>query len=307
MLLTLSPVAFAQPNSPRIGFSHPRTERWVVGVEVQSPGRAAGINATASVPMPWPEQKVKIVETRKSAHVSAIRYRTIGGGTVRQMVILIPQLNPGETAHAMVTFDVTRSLTTAPTRTADLVIPAESPAAVRRFLSASPGIESGDPRIKQLAQEIQKPGLNDWQQTEAIYDWVRENITYQFDEQLKGARAALESGKGDCEELTSLFVALCRARGIPARSVWIPGHCYPEFYLHDAAGQGHWFPCQAAGSRAFGSMPEYRPVLQKGDRIRVPGISQPQRYVYDRLKATSVTAPLNVKFTRQKVKPLDNP
>ena len=52
--------------------------------------------------------------------------------------------------------------------------------------------------------------------------------------------------------------------------VWVPGHCYPEFYLEDAEGRGHWIPCQAAGTRAFGSMPEHRPILQKGDNFRVP-------------------------------------
>ena len=43
--------------------------------------------------------------------------------------------------------------------------------------------------------------------------------------------AALRDGTGDCEELSSLFIALCRAHGIPARTVWVPDHCYPEFYL----------------------------------------------------------------------------
>jgi hypothetical protein len=68
----------------------------------------------------------------------------------------------------------------------------------------------------------------------------------------------------------SLFVALCRAESIPARLVRVPGHCYPEFYLLDRNGKGHWFPCQAAGTRAFGSMPDPRPILQKGDNVLVP-------------------------------------
>ena len=80
-----------------------------------------------------------------------------------------------------------------------------------------------------------------------------------FARQIEGARQALDDGFGDCEELTSLFVAMCRAVGIPARCVWVPGHCYPEFYLEDKEGKGHWFPCQAAGSPAFGGIPEKRP------------------------------------------------
>jgi hypothetical protein len=90
------------------------------------------------------------------------------------------------------------------------------------------------------------------------------------DEPLKGALAALRDGTGDCDELSSLFIALCRANDIPARTVRVPGHCYPEFYLLDAQGKGRWYPCQAAGTRAFGGMPDPRPILQKGDNV--PGI-----------------------------------
>ena len=94
---------------------------------------------------------------------------------------------------------------------------------------------------------------------------------------------------------------MCRNNGIPARAVWIPGHCYPEFYLENAAGQGFWFPCQAAGTRAFGAMPEYRPVLQKGDSFRIPGNPRPQRYVAESLKAVKATANPVVKFIRERV------
>ena len=84
--------------------------------------------------------------------------------------------------------------------------------------------------------------------------------------------------------MTSLFVALCRNARVPARMVWIPEHCYPEFYLEDADGNGHWFPCQAAGTRQFGRMDEYRPVLQKGDRFKVPEKRAPMRYVSEFFK-----------------------
>ncbi len=58
-----------------------------------------------------------------------------------------------------------------------------------------------------------------------------------------------------------------------------PEHCYPEFYLEDANGFGHWYPCQVAGDRQFGEMKEYRPILQKGDRVKVPEQQGLQRYV----------------------------
>ena len=115
----------------------------------------------------------------------------------------------------------------------------------------SPYIESRDPKIRELAKEIGADKEKAWEKVEAIYDWVREKVEYK-NGPLKGALAALKDGTGDCEELTSLFIAICRANDIPARTVWVPGHCYPEFYLDDEEGKGHWFPCQAAGSPAFG-------------------------------------------------------
>jgi transglutaminase-like putative cysteine protease len=136
------------------------------------------------------------------------------------------------------------------------------------YLGTSPYIETNSPKIIKLAKEVTKD-KSGWEKVEAIYDAAREKVEYKNGD-LKGALRALNDGFGDCEELTSLFVAMCRAVGIPARSVWVPEHAYAEFYLVDDEGKGHWFPCQPAGARAFGGIPEHRPVLQKGDNFRDP-------------------------------------
>jgi hypothetical protein len=82
---------------------------------------------------------------------------------------------------------------------------------------------------------------------------------------------------------------MCRAEGIPARTVWVEGHCYPEFYLVDAKGNGWWFPCQAAGTRAFGGMPDQLPILQKGDAFRDPDRpGKSLRYVSEFVRGSAV-------------------
>jgi hypothetical protein len=69
----------------------------------------------------------------------------------------------------------------------------------------------------------------------------------------------------------------------------VQGHCYPEFYLQDKSGNGHWFPCQAAGSREFGGIAETRPILQKGDNFKPhPGQKKHQRYLAEFLTGTPV-------------------
>jgi hypothetical protein len=245
-----------------------RTQSYRVGVEVRAEGGPCrGIYASMPVPADWPEQKVRIINEDASADVKSIRYRTLPGG-VKQMIVEIPDLPVGDVARAVVTFSLERASLVAPSETDGLAIPEKPDRALRAFLGPSPYIETRHPKIVKLAKATGED-LDGWQKVEAIYDVVREKVEYRNGE-LKGAARALADGWGDCEELTCLFIAMARAEGIPARTVWVEGHCYPEFYLVDAAGNGWWFPCQIAGAPAFGGMPDQLPILQKGDNFRDP-------------------------------------
>jgi hypothetical protein len=79
--------------------------------------------------------------------------------------------------------------------------------------------------------------------------------------------------------MSALFVGLCRLSKIPARTVWVHSHDYPEFYLVDKQGKGHWIPAQVLGPAWFGEMAEYRPIFQKGDRFYDPLKKEYVRYV----------------------------
>ena len=274
-------------------------QRWKVGMKITAPaGPCAKIYGTATIPTDWPEQQVRLLEEDLSPEVKDLAYRTLDNG-VKQMRVSIPLLNAGQEAHAFVTVEVTRRSILGPDDPTQFTIPKRLPRDLGKFLAPSPKIESRHGKIRTLARQVVKDKESAWEQTEAIYDWVRDNVEY-VNGPLKGALAALNDGTGDCEELTSLFIALCRANRIPARTVWIPGHCYPEFYLQDAEGDGHWFPCQAAGTRDFGSMPDFRPILQKGDNFRVPEKKEPQRYVAEFLKVGAVRGGKpQVQFVRQ--------
>jgi hypothetical protein len=277
--------AGAAGSGPRLGEA--RAQRFRVGMIVGAAGGSLrDIYATMPVPGEWPEQQVRVVEEDVSPDVRNLRYRTLPTG-VSQMIIEIPSLRAGAKAQAIVTFELTRAAILSPEDTSELLIPAKPDRDLRIFLGPSPYIESRHPKIKQLAQTTTE-GLDGWAKVEKIYDTVREAVEYRNGE-LKGAARALADGWGDCEELTCLFIAMCRSEGIPARTVWVEGHCYPEFYLDDAAGTGHWFPCQAAGTRAFGEMPDQLPILQKGDNFRDsdrPG--KPLRYMSEFIRGSAV-------------------
>jgi hypothetical protein len=228
--------------------------------------------------MEWPEQTVVVTGKTIDPAVSNWEVRDLPGGA-RQVVVHMARVPAGATVNAIFHFQIDRARIVGPDQTEDLVIPARPDRELRMFMGNSPFIDTSNSRIRNASREIAAmEAETDWQRVEQIYDYVREHVAY-VEGSLKNASDALKDGQGDCEEMTSLFVALCRNARIPARMVWIPDHCYPEFYLEDAQGQGYWFPCQAAGTRQFGRMDEYRPVLQKGDRFKVPEKKVPVRYV----------------------------
>ncbi|HBJ38117.1 MAG TPA: transglutaminase [Planctomycetaceae bacterium] len=263
----------------RLSYDSPQKQTWRIGLRLDTNGVACNnILATFPIPMSWPEQAVRVVGQEIDDRVDRWSVRDLPGGA-RQVVLTMPRVLAGATPEVMLELEVIRSRIVGPESTSDLMIPVSPDSKLKIFLGTSPYIDSTDSRIRNAARDIAEQGHADpWSHVEAIYDWVREKVKY-VEGDIKSASQALRDGEGDCEELTSLFIAVCRASKIPARMVWIPDHCYPEFYLEDAKESGTWFPCQAAGTRQFGSMDEYRPVLQKGDRFKVPEKRQTVRYV----------------------------
>ena len=109
------------------------SQRLMVGMKVTAKGGPCrGIYATAPVPFDWPEQEVRIVDEQIGPAVRNLKYRSIDG-TVRQMLVEIPYLAPGEEVDALVTFEVTRRTMEAPDEgeTSGYVIPKRLPRNVR--------------------------------------------------------------------------------------------------------------------------------------------------------------------------------
>lgn len=141
--------------------------------------------------------------------------------------------------------------------------------------------------VKQTADRITGGAGSDVQKARAIYDWVVEN-TYR-EAKTRGCgtgdvKAMLEHGAlyGKCADLNALFVALCRASGVPARDVYgvrvvesprgyksmgrlgdvtKAQHCRAEFY---AQGIG-WVPVDPADVRKV--VLEERPNLTLADDV----------------------------------------
>lgn len=151
--------------------------------------------------------------------------------------------------------------------------------------------------------EVEEARITDWRKVEAIYDHVQATIKYVEGDD-KSALATLRDGEGDCQNISALFVGLCRTNKIPARIVWVHEHNYPEFCLADEAGDLHWFPCESSGMRAFGEMPTARVIMQKGDNFKVPERKKALRYASDYmigLPAGPGGGPPSHRFIREKL------
>jgi len=170
------------------------------------------------------------------------------------------------------------------------------PADVKKYLERDKYITTDD-RVKEIAWQITHDEKGVLSKARAVYDWVIMNTSR--DQTIKGCGTGeveriLAKRSGKCVDISSVFIALARASGVPAREVFgirlpdkgnkdISGdfHCWAEFYL---PGSG-WVPVDPADVRKimpgenldlqgakkhmdyyFGSVDQNRMVLGRGGR-----------------------------------------
>jgi len=86
------------------------------------------------------------------------------------------------------------------------------------FLKQEKYIDKNDPQIQEIAESIE--GQTEVGIVKNIYNYVIDNLEYTLHGKKDwGAVKALQQKKGDCTEYSDLFVAICRAKNIPARVV----------------------------------------------------------------------------------------
>jgi transglutaminase-like putative cysteine protease len=175
--------------------------------------------------------------------------------------------------------------------------PGPVPVEVRKYLESEFFVPVDDPTVKATAAQATKGRKGTLSKARAVYDWVVDNT--RRDPSVPGCglgkvEVTLAQRTGKCADISSVFVALARAAGVPAREVFglrlgQPGqkdlsdghHCWAEFYL---PGTG-WVPVDPADVRKamaernldlaaakplreyfFGGVDQFRIQLQKGGR-----------------------------------------
>jgi hypothetical protein len=152
------------------------------------------------------------------------------------------------------------------------------------YLNNTIFIQSKDPQIRGLAREIIKDEKDPLVAARLLYDWVYRNIEKVPTVTIPMATDVLKTKKGDCNEHTTLFAALARAAGIPAKIAvgltykdgFFYYHAWPEFYA------GHWiavdptlgqFPADASHIRLItGDIDRQIQILPVINKIHIEGL-----------------------------------
>ncbi len=152
--------------------------------------------------------------------------------------------------------------------------PYDSSSQLVQFYTKSEPFLEITPEIRAKAAEIVGSETNPFSRARKIFDWVNRKMVYFYPPPERGAQAALQLLKGDCGQYADLFVALCRAAGVPARFVagfqankkpTLGYHAWAEFYL---PGVG-WVPADAThdGRTQFTRLNNRRLIASVGSNI----------------------------------------
>jgi transglutaminase-like putative cysteine protease len=108
--------------------------------------------------------------------------------------------------------------------------PLRSTGGYDEYTLPSPKIDSNNPLIIRKAREIVDGEDDLFKAAFKLANWVSENVEYDLNELTtdiaQPASWVLENKQGVCDEMTSLFVAMARSQGIPAR--FVSGISYTE-------------------------------------------------------------------------------
>jgi len=156
-------------------------------------------------------------------------------------------------------------------------------------------IESDHPAIRRLAADLQSSEVI--KTIKAVFHWVAHHVRYSgYAARERGALYALEHKTGDCTEFMDLFVAVCRAGGLPARRVG--GYLCPENTVLKARDYHNWGEVYENGAWQIAD-PQNNVLMQNRDDyiamriIRAAGDSSLGTYNRFRVKGEGLLAKMN--------------
>jgi transglutaminase superfamily protein len=134
--------------------------------------------------------------------------------------------------------------------------PLASPSAeLEDYTTSNAMIQSDAPEIVKIANDVVGNETDAWKAAQKLERWVDDNVTNKnMDVAFASALEVCHNRSGDCSEHSVFLAALCRAAGIPARSVmgleylggiW-GGHAWDEVWI-----DGEWYALDATNGYGF--------------------------------------------------------
>jgi hypothetical protein len=121
-------------------------------------------------------------------------------------------------------------------------------------------IDPKDPEISDISYQVfSKAGNNNsFLVAKELFKWLKENTDYNIhfgSDNVQTASYTLQCRTGDCDDLSFLYISLCRSLNIPARFIRgflveennaIP-HAWAEVFVGGNLGDNGWIPVECAG------------------------------------------------------------
>lgn len=125
-------------------------------------------------------------------------------------------------------------------------------------------IDPNNAQISAIARGVQSTTKTNssFQLAKALFTWLKTNAHYQVHPETEGVQPAaitLEKKSGDCDDLSFLYISLCRSLGIPARFVrgylltsndngtaLATAHAWAEVFVGGSLGNSGWVPVESS-------------------------------------------------------------
>lgn len=254
----------------------PRTVRFTYEARVTAPEGAHVLELWLPLPRE-DDQSVMDVKLAGAAPVTVVRLAPSGDRAAYVRVA-----DPRGTVTLRETATVSRREVRAPVGVSRAALADIDPAVYAAELASTPSIQVND-EVRAIARRETAREPSVAAKARALYDWVWDHM--QYDKSVPGwglgdVPYCLKIGKGNCTDFHTLFIALSRASGIPAR--WNIGfplaygdgravgeqevkgyHCWAEFY---APGAG-WVPVDISEARKHPELKAYFFGGLSGNRV----------------------------------------
>ena len=142
----------------------------------------------------------------------------------------------------------------------------ENPGIIAQYTKAQSNdtiifIDPNNQDIKDVANNVieQTQSDNSLIIAKELFKWLKQNTRYKVHTRsnyVQPCSDTIDSETGDCDDLSFLYISLCRSAGIPARFIrgflveqyQAVAHAWAEVFVGEEVGKNGWIPVECAGT-----------------------------------------------------------